>query len=84
MDIKLTATVSFEITIPDTDNTKASRVYQLCVPSWATYDECKEVCSAFIAGFDDMREKNKAQQEKLKAESASAEATAGQAAPGGE
>ena len=68
MDIKLTSAILLEISIPDVDAEKAPRVYQLSVPSWASYEECKSVCDAFKTGFDEMKVKNQAALEKLKAE----------------
>ena len=68
MDIKLTSAVLLEISIPDAEAEKAPRVYQLSVPSWASYEECKSVCDAFKSGFDEMKAKNEAALEKLKAE----------------
>ena len=70
MDIKLTSSVLLELTMPDVDSSKASRSYQLAVPSWASYSECRAVCDAFKAGFEEMELKNKETAEKLKAESA--------------
>lgn len=68
MDIKLTSAILLEISVPDVEAEKAPRIYQLSVPSWASYDECKSVCDAFKTGFDEMRAKNQAAMEKLKAE----------------
>ena len=69
MDIKLTSSVLLELTMPDADSSKASRTYQLSVPSWASYVECRAVCDAFKLGFEDMEAKNKEAAEKLKSES---------------